>query len=1742
MTLVKLTPYHKIFYNDWLISPDCKNYNIVFDQTLSPSLNVSKLDFALRKFISDNFIYNCHVIEINNEPYWDQNEKIISLELFDVELSYQQIHEYVSKPFNLQNGPLYRFAIICNSDGNYRFIIVLHHIIFDGCSVEPFIKQIVAYYNNLEHKALFSAEEQIALISSVSNKLEAQINLYANNGRQFWHTALTGIKPLDLKFLRLMQNLEKYDCANINFVKLIHDMPPNMEKINEIRFTIDVNDIQRLKNLKQQYSMSGYLYSQLIFGIILHKYTLQDNFAISYPIAIKECTRLIFGSGINTILLPYRINNETTIIDLINSVNNFIKLQNGDYNYSYYPINEIMATENKELLKVIFAQTNFRDAGFTFSNVNVIKINNEFNVDLMAQLAFEQEVHGEKLHFRVKYNATQIDERILCEFIDNYQKIFHAVLNDLEQNKDTNLIKSYSILNITNVQLSESSMPERSLNFWKSYLYDVTLVKSNWRFCDTLIHDNCLISSCFKVTSRDFYDIKIFASKNAVSVDSVFLYAYIKTLSFFLNSQDITIGLSLNNGIFPFRNNLTNVQTVSEGLLKVSENKNQIYNNSGEACGPHMSQITSNYIKSLFEYHLYEFIFNFQKISESKTHESKILETNILDTLNVYQFDDSEFIVKFTVGNNRMDHDYLEYFMGYLKQMLINVVHDSNTLFLDESDHKSLDIIYNGLIPQQYDTIHKVFAKQVTKSPNNIAVVHCEDSMTYIELDNKANQLANFLISEYNYKEESLVAICLDKGLLMPITMLAILKSGGAYVPINMNYPAHRIKQIISNADINTVCTTLKYFERLSSIFASELASGGFYLIVLDDDTTIANINKESSTISFNYGDFNSLAYVIYTSGSTGEPKGVMVEHKGVLSLVKNVDYVKFSESDCIMQMADIAFDATTFEVWGALLNGAKLLFPRDTLDTLSDIIYLRQIIEDNGVSILFITTVVFKLLISQKSNLFQGLKYLLIGGEVLHHGSVKELMNSDEKPCHVMNVYGPTENTVFSCIYEIKADYQFSGVNSVPIGVSLPNRQAYVLNSNLEQLPIGVVGELYLGGIGVARGYVNRADSTEDRFLSDIVKYGNMNYNDGARIDIIQSENIKLGKLYKTGDLVRYLPDGNLEYIGRNDTQVKINGYRIELLEVENVLNQYPLIKQAVICLSRDVYEIISKENPEYIIVYYLADYKLDENLLMTYLKEKFPEYMLPKVFMYISEIPLLNNGKINKRALPKPSLVNYDVYVSPRNYSEVIFCKTYAELLNISEFQIGVNHDFFTLGGNSILAIRMVAKLQNEFKINVSDVFNLRTPSKLAAVAIINKGYLTNKLQQIPLMHQKLSFWKDEDLSSVQEKKRLYFKDISSQNIISKFKKIRWVLLTGATGNLGCYILNQLLSATSYKIYLLIRGDSEYGAYSRLKARFNFYFNMDLNCFKDRIKIFVSDLEVENLNLSMRYYQELVDNVDSIIHAAALIKHYGNYDVFYSANVKATLNLLELSKLTKFKDFHYISTTGIFLDGHIANHEHYMVTEDDAVDILSNQTNVYLKTKYEAEVLTCKYRKFGINSSIYRVGNLSIDSKGHYSQETINDNAFFIKLKTFLHLGYIPREFLEVEISPVDYTASAIIKLFNQDGLQNQTFHVFNPYKCNIVKLLDSVNGISVKSKSLSKFIDILLNNIKENGTNEGLELFMLHYAWLQDIKLDEITQITILQDKTNSILQQLGFRWKSITRDMLLGLVKRFYEVGI
>ncbi|MCA4900410.1 MAG: amino acid adenylation domain-containing protein [Cytophagales bacterium] len=642
----------------------------------------------------------------------------------------------------------------------------------------------------------------------------------------------------------------------------------------------------------------------------------------------------------------------------------------------------------------------------------------------------------------------------------------------------------------------------------------------------------------------------------------------------------------------------------------------------------------------------------------------------------------------FEYATDLFKRETIERFVAYLKQIVYAVINEPNikleaiNLLSADERNKVLYEFNDTSVPYPKDkTIIQLLLDQVERKPNNVALSDANTSLTYKQLWERTDQLADFLVT--HGAEGKIIGVFADKSVDTIVWIISILKSGGAYLTLDINSPEERLKYMLDDANVNIVVANKFVPENISKEYA-----------VFQTAVIQATHKQYQRNVGITRSP-DDLAYVMYTSGTTGRPKGVMVTNRNVLRLVINSNFVILNNTTKVLLTGAMTFDATTFEIWGALLNGGSLTVVPENVVLDSDL--LRTAIREFDINTMFITTTLFNYHAQEQPETFEGLRILMVGGEALspfHIYKVKELLPK----LQLINGYGPTENTTFSTAYSIVARHE----HNIPLGSPIGNSSVYILDAHHQPVPIGVPGELVVGGDGVALGYLNNDVLTTEKFIDNPYRLGE--------------------RMYKTGDLARWLPDGRVEFLGRLDDQVKIRGYRIELGEIESQLRDLAWIKDVVV-------QVKERAGDKYLVAYYVAGEETSSLEMKNYLSSRLPDYMIPSQYVRLESIPMTANGKLNRKALPEPEFVIEDDYVAPSGEIEEVLVEIWSEILGIDKNVISVNKNFFELGGNSIKIIQLKSSINKRLQYTISMVDLFKCTTIYSMVEFINNGEIKNE-----------------------------------------------------------------------------------------------------------------------------------------------------------------------------------------------------------------------------------------------------------------------------------------------------------------------------------------------------------------------------------------------------------------------------
>lgn len=992
-------------------------------------------------------------------------------------------------------------------------------------------------------------------------------------------------------------------------------------------------------------------------------------------------------------------------------------------------------------------------------------------------------------------------------------------------------------------------------------------------------------------------------------------------------------------------------------------------------------------------------------------------------------------------------------------------------------------------------TIHGLFEEQAEQRPEHTALVFEDKKLTYRELNQKANRLAHALRRK-GVKPDSIVAVMTERSLDMVTGIFGTLKAGGAYLPIDPGYPEDRIEYMLEDSGAGVLLTQKHLKDRIQY---------NGKMICLDDEE--AYLEADANPESVNKPD--DLAYIIYTSGSTGKPKGVMVEHHGILNLQ---NYFKESwgvdGSDRMLQFASSSFDASVWETFTILLGGGTLyLVSRDVINNLDD---FKNFIIENKITITLLPPAYLS---GIEPGSLPSLKKLVTGGSAI----TKELVSKWKDKADYMNAYGPTEYSVIATAWKYRNEEM--GYDSVPIGKPVSNTRIYILDKDQKLLPVGAAGEMCVSGDGIARGYLNRQSLTAQKFVDNPYEAGE--------------------KMYRTGDLARWLPDGNVEYLGRIDDQVKIRGFRIELGEIEANLHKYPLIRDVAVIARED------KKKEKYLTAYFTSEDELKAEELKKHLLKELPDYMVPAFFMQLEHMPMTQSGKIDKKALPEPEIRGNSGadFISPRNDADKKIQEVWQDTLGIES--IGIDDNFFMLGGNSIKAIQAVSRLASEFEIGINDMFQYPTIRSLSDQIKYSKDRLKTAIEAL----EEAAVTRIEGrgasdgriLKSLKEyhKRNQKYKEVA----ISEKAGYQNILVAGGTGYLGIQIVYQLLKTTDYKIYIVVRGKDDNEAQERLYAKLKFHFGDEIcgqGTMEDRLCVFCGDLTKKYFGLGKERYESLAEIIDAVINSAANVKHFGNYSEFYAINVEGNKRLIEFAGTGKRKVYNFISTTSVG-SGFIEGQSSVVFTEYDC-DVEQSSDNYYVMTKLEAEKQIVRAREEGIICNVFRVGNLVFDSKSGIFQENIQDNAFYTMVKSLIKLGYVPAiADKTLDFSFVDQVAKAVVLLFDRKNLKNETYHLFNSHRINMITFSRFLNqaGVEVETMPVDRFTSFILKKYDDDDAKQEVSRILVH----SNIFFEGASKTLFLvkNRKTDGILKTLGFEWQKLDSSRVKLMIEHCRNVG-
>ena len=994
----------------------------------------------------------------------------------------------------------------------------------------------------------------------------------------------------------------------------------------------------------------------------------------------------------------------------------------------------------------------------------------------------------------------------------------------------------------------------------------------------------------------------------------------------------------------------------------------------------------------------------------------------------------------------------------------ISIATKSQVELLDSFNHN--DVPYDDT-----QTIVSLFCQQAKATPDNIAVVFKDKKYTYQEVDEISDRIAAYIVAK-GLENEDVVSVLIPRCEWMAIASLGVLKAGCAYQPLDPSYPKERLNFMMQDASAKLLIAD----EELRDIVDEYK---GDVLLTKDIEQLPALTEESRSQLSIINCQLKpeGLFIMLYTSGSTGVPKGCQLEHGNLVCFCHWYQrYYELTADSHVAAYASYGFDACMMDMYPALTCGATVyIIGEDIRLNLPD---LNDYYNANNITHSFITTQVGYQFATNVDN--HSLKHLSVGGEKLS-------AIQPPKNYNLHNGYGPTECTIFTTTYLVK-DYE----QDIPIGKPLDNMRLYIVDKQFNRLPLGATGELWVSGPQVSRGYLNRPDKTAEVYIANPF-----------------SDDEKYSRVYRSGDIVRYLPDGNIQFVGRRDGQVKIRGFRIEMKEVEAVIREYPGIKDVTV-------QAFDYDNGgKFIAAYIVSDEQVDIKELNAFIGKQKPPYMIPAATMQIDSIPLNQNQKVNKKALPAPVIQAADhEYVEPANDTEKLFCGIFSEVLSVDK--IGATDNFFELGGTSLMVTKVIIEADKAgHHVAYGEVFTHPTP-RLLAQLVTGETPVENTDDEVT----------NFDYSGINA--------ILQQNRVETFVKgerqqLGNVLLTGATGYLGIHVLRELIDSDAPTITCLVREQDQEGAERRLKNLLFYYFETSFKeLFGTRLFVVNGDV-TQDLNEIVNCQLSTVNSIDTVFNCAANVKHFSKTTDIEDVNIGGAKRCVEFCVKTGAKLIH-ISTTSVGEVWVIRNNGEEVPTLDERKfwfgQFLDNR---YIHSKFLAErIVLDAVAHHGLNAKVMRVGNLAPRSYDGEFQANFNSNSYMGRLKVFNTLGCCSYDDYDelTEMSPIVETAKAVVLL----ATTPKGCTVFQPFN-NHTELFGDVLQLLSKVGKEIRFVerDEFEKALAEAGQDpEKAKLLSAMLAY-QDMAHGQ-KAVFIERDNryTCAVLHRLGFHWSDTAWD--------------
>ena len=1169
--------------------------------------------------------------------------------------------------------------------------------------------------------------------------------------------------------------------------------------------------------------------------------------------------------------------------------------------------------------------------------------------------------------------------------------------------------------------------------------------------------------------------ITSFCKEYNCSIYTFFMAIYLLYLARINNNDFSTIGTPILNrsnfkekntcGIFvstqAFFMKINYEETFADFLKEVLANQMKFFRHQKYPYSTLLEDLKDKYNIS---YNLYDLALSYQNaridntVANIKFHTNWSFNNNCSDTLQIhfYDLDDTGIInIYYDYKVSKFSEEEIAKIHTRIMNMVLSILENPSTLLKDISiitkhEEELIKVKFNdsAIAHPRNIGIHELIEDIASKYPNNTAVTYNNEQITYSELIKASTKLATNIIENGVKKGDCVAVLFKNKDINLICSLLGILKAGAAFLAIYPDYPKERIEYILENSNSKLLITE-DYFDDIATNCPR------LNITTLKDYAKTYNFPKVSPTDN---------AYIIYTSGSTGKPKGTMQSHNNIINFVYSFNHYlddSITPNDKFLSVTNICFDVSMAEIFTALVFGANLYLYKDLNN--SSVAELAKYISTNNITFAYFPPAMLHSIYEELSTYpTLALDKILVGVEPIKASTLANFykLNPNIK---IVNGYGPSETTICCTMYKFKNTLPPNSIT--PIGTPIGNSKIFILDNLQRVVPIGKIGEVYVQGECVGNGYLNNPEKTK------------------ASFDLVN-------KIYKTGDSAKWLPDGNIMFVGRNDNQIKYRGYRIDLGEIENTIKNIHGVKNCTILLNKE-----SPENSTLIAFIIIDSTIIDQEAFRTILVKKLPHYMIPNQFEFLDEFPLNTNGKIDrKKLLEYAKDLDTENYETPHTNLEKTLCNLWEKILG--KPRVGISDNFFALGGDSLDSIKIsVEAAKYGIKLSAQDFYRYPTIKLLEKYALTETVYTADNTI-IPSSYE--SFQLEKPLPN---------------NINGD------ILLTGATGFLGAHILYELLEKSTYNIYCLIRGSSIDTATNRLKERLKYYFKDKLTpYFTNRIIVINGDFTKEHLGLTTTVYNELCTNINCIINTAATVKHLGDYTAFEQTNVVSVKNLIALCKGIPACQLIHISTLSIAGSNNPTGAISF--TEKDLFVNQDIGENIYIRTKFEAEKLLLEESHKGLPITIFRLGNITWRSYDGIFQYNLEENLFFNLIQFIIKAEKIPLELKDktFNISPVDECANLIVSILLKDNKFN-VYHIYNQDELTLQTIVDLLNSLGFNIQFTANI------SVAELETaTKGINLSSYLYKLLTSEH--EASNIKVSSPYTTKILKELNFNWSNIS----------------